>query len=436
MFLGDTRTIPQIPVYDAAGNLFIGIEGKHVQGTLSLYFYLREDSLPNKELGESGLAWSYLSGNRWHRLEANQILEDSTKSFMTSGIVLLKLPDEIDTDNTVMPAGVLWLRVSADHCVAHFCSLYAVHAQAIKVTWQAGEGKKPEAVLPAMRITKSRSNIAGVASIHQVRRSFDGKAAESALQFRVRASERLRHKNRAITAADFELLILEQFPQVYKVKCFPNMVSAEDPMQRVRPGHILIVAIPHLNGNGHINQRPTLSGHLIGEIEQYVRRFAAPDVVISVENPVYELVQVRCTVKLAAELSSGHLSERINQALCDYLSPWNATGIGQHFGWTLRQHDVVSFLLDQEIVADVRAVSLLQIAPVGERADLLYAMRDNAHQGTDKSIFPSYPWSIAVPMNQHWIVLDSPGKLNQPKPIGIDELRVGSTFIIPRGEPS
>jgi hypothetical protein len=435
MFLGDTRTIPQIPVYDAAGNLFIGVEGKQLRGTLSLYFYLREDSLPNKQ-GDSGLAWSYLSGNRWRRFEANQILEDSTKAFMTSGIVLIRLPDDIDTDNTVMPAGMLWLRLSADHYVAHFCSLYAVYAQAIKVTWQAGQGKKPQAVLPAMRIAKSRSNIAGVDSIHQIRRSFDGKAAESALQFRVRASERLRHKNRALTAADFELLILEQFPQVYKVKCFPNLVPADDPMRRLRPGHILIVAIPHLNRNGHVNQRPTLSGHLIGEIEQYVRRYASPDAVISVENPVYELVQVRCTVKLASQLSSGHLSERINQALCDYLSPWNATGIGQHFGWTLRQHDVVSFLLDLDIVEEVSGVSLLQIAPVGERADLLYAMRDNAKHPNDKSIYPSYPWSIAVPMDQHWIVLDSKSNNKQPKPIGIDELRVGSTFIIPRGEPS
>lgn len=436
MFLGDTRTIAQIPIYDAAGNLFIGVEGKQLRGTLSLYFYLREDSLPNKELADSGLAWSYLSGNRWRRFEANQILEDSTKAFMTSGIVLIKLPDDVDTENTVMPAGMLWLRLSADRGVAHFCSLYAVYAQAIKVTWQASHGKKPEAVLPALRITKSRSNIAGVDSIHQIRRSFDGKAAETAQQFRIRASERLRHKNRALTAADFELLILEQFPQVYKVKCFPNMVSADDPLRRLRPGHILIVAIPYLTRNGHVNQRPTLSGHLIGEIEQYVRRYAAPDAVISVENPVYEVVQVRCTVKLVSQLNTGHLSERINQALCDYLSPWNATGISQHFGWTLRQHDVVSFLLDLDFVDEVSGVSLLQIAPVGERADLLYAMRDNAKQPAEKSIYPSYPWSIAVPMNRHWIVLDCETSNHPPKPIGIDELRVGSTFIIAQGESS
>lgn len=433
MFLGDTRTIPQIPVYESAGNLFIGIAGKQLGGTLSLYFYLREDSLPLQHAA-SGLAWSYLRGNRWHRLEAGQILDDSTKAFMTSGIVQIRLPDDIDTGNTVMPAGLLWLRLSSDRAIERFCSLYAVYAQAVKVTWCADRGKKPDAVLPPGRITRSRSNIAGVASIHQIRRSFDGKAAESAHQFRVRASERLRHKQRALTAADIELLILEQFPQVYKVKCFPNMISADDPARRVRPGHILIVAIPHLTRNGLVNRRPTLSGHLIGEIGHYVRRFASPDAVISVENPVYELVQVRCAVRLDSQLSSGHASERINQALCDYLSPWNRIGMAQHFGWTLRQHDVVSFLLDLEGVEEVSGVSLLQIAPVGERTDLLYAMRDNAVHPNEKSIVPSYPWSIAVPMNQHWIVINGTDKLPRPKPIGIDELRVGSTFIIPRGD--
>jgi hypothetical protein len=440
MLLGQSeQAITQIPVYDGAGNLFIGVEGSQLRGTLSLFFYLREDSLPPGDMAECGLSWSYLSGNRWCTFDANQILEDSTKAFMTSGIVLIRLPDQIDLNNTIMPAGKLWLQLSAQRCLAHFCSLYAVYAQAIEVTWQSGQGQRDGAVLPAKRISKSLQNIPGVDSIHQIRRSFDGRAAESAEQFRVRASERLRHKMRAVTAADFELLILEQFPEVYKVKCFPNMVSAQDPALRLRPGHILIVVIPHLNGNGHINQRPTLSGHLLGEIAEYVRRFAAPDAIVTVENPVYELVQVRCKIKLVSQLSSGDSSERINQALCDYLSPWNGTGVRQHFGWTVRQHDIESFLLDLDIVDDVGAVALLQIVPLGPhahaqpQAQARYAMRDNACHPAGAAIVPSYPWSIAVPMNQHRIELGA-FIAHPPQPVGINELRVGSTFIIPPGE--
>ena len=432
MLSADTKAISQIPAYDAAGNLFIGIEGRQLRGTLSLYFYLREDSLPMKHLAESGLAWWYLCSNRWRKLEANKILEDSTKAFMTSGIVLLQLPDDIDTGNTVMPPGVFWLRLSASHGVERFCSLYSIYAQAIKVTWRADQGKKPEPVTPAMRITRSRRNIPGVDGIFQIRPSFDGKAAESVQQFRVRASERLRHKNRALTAADYELLILEQFPEVYKVKCFPNLCFEEDPKRRLRPGHILIVAIPHLHFGGHMNQKPTLSGHLIHEIEKFIRHYASPDTLISVENPVYEEIQVRCMIKLTSQLNTGCYSKQINQALCDYLSPWNGKGIRHHFGWSLRQHDVVSFLLDLDYVENVTGVSLLQIAPVSDRAERLYSLQDNATQQSEqKTIYPSYPWSVAVPMNQHWIMLNGTSELKSPTPIGINELKVGSTFIIP-----
>jgi hypothetical protein len=332
-----------------------------------------------------------------------------------------------------MPAGQFWLCVSAEAGVERFCSLYSVFAQALRVTWRADRGAKPQAVMPAMRITRSREHIPGIDSIYQIRRSFDGKSAETTQQFRVRAAERLRHKQRALTAADYEQLILERFPQVYKVKCFPNLCVDEDPARRLRPGHILIVAIPYLSRGGHVNQKPTLSGYLVHEIEDYVRRYATPDAVIRVANPVYEEIQVRCTVKLNSQLNTGRLSEQINQALCDYLSPWNGKGINQHFGWTLRQHDVVSFLLDLGFVDEVTGVSLLQIAPWGEPVDRLYRLRDNAlHRDiASKVIHPSYPWSIAVPMNQHWIVLSDKSLTMEGKPIGINELKVGSTFIIP-----
>ncbi|MRW89714.1 hypothetical protein GJ699_06940 [Duganella sp. FT80W] len=433
MFFSDRRIIRQIPRYQSPGQLFIGVEGKNLRGTLSLYFYLREDSLPMSGIADVGFRWRYLSGNRWRSLEANHILEDSTKGFMTSGIVLVQLPEDIDTSNTVMPAGQFWLCVSAEDGVERFCSLYSVYAQAIRVTWRADRGAKPQAVMPAMHITRSRENIPGIDSVYQIRRSFDGKSAETALQFRVRASERLRHKNRALTAADFEQLILERFPQVYKVKCFPNLCQVDDPERRVRPGHILIVAIPYLNRGGHVNQKPTLSGYLVNEIQDFVRGYASPDAIIHVENPVYEEIQVRCTVKLKSQLNTGRLSEQINQALCEYLSPWSGKGITQHFGWSLRQHDVESFLLDLGYVDEVTGVSLLQIAPWGKPMDRLYRLHDNALKRNiaDKVIRPSYPWSIAVPMNQHWIALTDKSETKEGKPIGINELKVGSTFIIP-----
>jgi hypothetical protein len=49
--------------------------------------------------------------------------------------------------------------------------------------------------------------------------SFGGRETEDSSQFYKRVSERLRHKERAITIFDYERLVLESFPSIYKVKC-------------------------------------------------------------------------------------------------------------------------------------------------------------------------------------------------------------------------
>lgn len=432
----ESRSISLIPTYPHAGNLLIGLEASQLSGPLHLYFYLREDSLPMTGIKQTGLSWWYLVGNRWKKLQQAHILDDSTHGFMTSGIVQLQVPDEINRSHSVMPDGLFWIGVSCERGIDRFCSVYSVFAQAIKVSWAPEFGKKEQAVLPAWSISKSRSLIAGVDSIAQVRASFDGKAQETRLQFRTRASERLRHKNRAVNAADYEALILEKFPQVAKVKCFSHLCSERSKHRRVRPGHILIIPLPHLTPGGHANQKPNLSGHLINEIQHYIEQFASADVRVSVENPVYEEIQVRCTVTLKAQYNHhrfrGRYIEQINQAICEYLSPWNPRGQHQHFGWRIQQHNIVSFLHELDYVEDVTGVSLLQISPHGIIEDVRFDLKDNAKLAdADKDLVPCFPWSIAVPLNEHWIVVTDHVKQKMPKAIGINELKVGSTFIIP-----
>ncbi len=453
MRVNESKMIPLVPHYPAAGNLMLGIDAERLQGQLNLYFYLREDSLPMAKGTQTRLQWWYLSSNRWRRFQQAQILEDSTHGFMTSGIVQLQLPDDMNKDHTVMPSDQFWIGVTAEQGIERFCSLYSVFAQAIKVNWSAAHGQKTAPVLPAWQIRNSRSPIPSLNGVLQVRSSFNGKAAETKEQFRTRASERLRHKNRALTSSDYEAIILERFPQVYKVKCFPHLCSSTDPHQRIRPGHLLIVPIPHLNQGGHGNQRPTLSGHLIKEIHDYIRTYAPADVQISVENPAYEEIQIRCTVKLKSmsgarpskpgsqsstnSQMSGRYIEKINRAICEYLSPWNERGLHQHFGWNIQQHNVISFLHDLDYVEEVTAVSMLQISPLGDIGDLRFHLRDNAKLARhEKDLNPSYPWSIAVPLSEHWIVVSEQFEQKNPKAIGINELKVGSTFIIPARKPT
>jgi WD40 repeat protein len=45
-------------------------------------------------------------------------------------------------------------------------------------------------------------------------------------------------------------------------------------------------------------------------------------------------------------------------------------------------------------------------------------------------ILPAYPWSIAVPVRQHFIQTTDRDAPTPPQQTGVDELEIGSTFII------
>jgi hypothetical protein len=92
-----------------------------------------------------------------------------------------------------------------------------------------------DSALAAESISKLKTAVAEVSKVQQPFASFDGKHKEIGSEFYTRVSERLRHKGRAITPWDYEHLILERFPSVYKVKC----ISHTDPNCLCRTGLII-----------------------------------------------------------------------------------------------------------------------------------------------------------------------------------------------------
>jgi hypothetical protein len=430
------RSMFLLPQYNASGNLFIGLRGTRVDGILTLFFHLREDSLPMEGRPGMALEWSYLAGNSWIPLTEKQIISDSTEGFMTSGIVTLDLPPDISRGSTIMPGDLFWIGVSAQYDLEKYCSVYSVYAQALKVSWRKGDHAPSwmPVHLPAATISRSKKTIPGIAKIIQIKHSFGGRAQESRSHMRTRLGERLKHKNRALLATDYEMLILEQFPEIYRVKCFANMVADPIPEKRIRPGHILIVAVPYLSMEGHLNQMPMLSGHLVNEVKEFVMRLAPQFATIKVKNPVYEQIQVRCTVKLKRGLRGGQYTNMLNQAISDFLSPWKTPGYATHFGWCIRQHDLESYIQDQDYIDSVTNFSILRVAPDGDdNFDLMDTASVSKSPERYQSITPKYPWSIAVPLKHHAIGTTDDFKPTTPIIAGVDELEIGTTFIVSSG---
>lgn len=433
-WMGRATPITLLPAWPQDGNLYIGLSGEQIQGGLNLLFELRSESAVPMARRRAKLSWAYLASNRWCELATAQVLGDSTDGFLTSGIVRLDIPATIDRNNTAMPGHLYWLRLSADADFDAFAGLYSVRAQALSAH-RSGASPMPleYTVLPAGSVTGPVASIPGLARVTQVGNSFGMRPEESVQQLRVRTGERLKHKNRALLPWDYERLVLERFPAVFKVRCFPNLRS---PDARRSPGDVLVVVVPQL---GSVDQLKNVRGPRLNAVElhriaDYLRALAPPFSRIEVRNASYELIQVRCAIEWAPGAHAGLGIRRLNQVLFDHLSPWNDNGYRADFEWTIRPEDLEARIRELDFVRGVSQVSLLHVA---SSDDNVFSLGDTARPGVPPAHFTNgpvhhrWPWSIAVPMRRHLIgSIEATGTTPGPVPTGIDRLEIGNTFVV------
>ena len=438
-----------IPVEEFDGNLYIGISGENIAGILTLFFHMNDDSLLNTDTLPPVRRWFYLSSNRWLEFRNFDVLTDSTNGFLSSGIITLNIPPDINTDNTIMPEGLYWLRVSAQRpkegradfqrTMRRLCSLNSVTPHAVMATFQNKENSLShlEKGLPAGSITQLKSSLAGIGKIRQTTSGFGGATNENSLQMCRRFSERLRHKNRASVPYDYERMILQKFPEIFKVKCFSNMTSEN----LCRPGHVLIVVIPFVNDKAaSLNNMSMVNSLVLREIKSFCEKFSSPFVRLEVRNPVYEKVQVRCSVRFKSGKAGGYYVKKLNHDINDYLSPWCETGYQAKFGWRVRYSDIESYIQQLDYTDYVTNLSMLHIVDDGtghfEMEDTVNGPADYGQYSDGeikKIIDPEYPWSIMIPVQHHFIETTESQSPIRAEVTGVNELEVGSTLII-RGD--
>lgn len=421
-----------MPQYGYEGNLFIGLSASQLAGTLTLFFHLAEDMAEEMAPESNAINWFYLCDNRWKPLEKVQILSDSTDGFLSSGVVTLNIPSEISRHNSVMPDNIFWLRASTRRDMLSFCSAYSVQAHAVKLTHHTGNNRSAQTKIADAAKWQTMVSIPGVGRITQAGKRLAGTPGETRQQLITRVSEQLHHKNRASTPRDYERLILQQFSSVYKVKCFPNMVSSGS---YPRPGHLLIVVVPYLRqGERQGCPKAMMNSVELGRIRKFVQHLASPFATIEVRNPSYEQVQVRCSVKFKSEAMGGHYLNRLDKAVADYICPWEKTGYKARFGWSIRQKDIESYIRGLEYVEYVTNFSMLHITEDGKGGYYLYDSANTSAVTPDSSrevvIRQRYPWSLAVPAKHQFIEMIQTISPINAEVTGVNELEIGGTFII------
>ncbi|CAL1517153.1 baseplate J/gp47 family protein [Chitinophaga sp. MM2321] len=313
-----------LPQYQEEGNLYLGIKSLVPPQTLSLFFQVAEGTGDNSLAFNSEnvtIQWSYLRRNKWVLLDNLKILGDTTNKFQMAGIISFDIPGDADNNASILIAGLYWLKAAIVANAGVVSKLIAVNAQAVAATFVDNGNSLEHLVygLPGNTIKKFVSKHAEIKSVQQPYPSFGGQPAEQSSEYYIRVSERVKHKNRAVQIWDYERMVLEQFPSVYKVKCINHTNDSSE----IAPGSITLIIISNLrNKNAPDPLQPRTGVNTLTDIRQFISGCVSPFVDIHVENPLYEQVLVDFKVGFHIGLDAGYYGKLLNEDIKKFLSPW------------------------------------------------------------------------------------------------------------------
>ncbi|WP_428242856.1 baseplate J/gp47 family protein [Gynuella sp.] len=355
-FLTD-KSVTLLPDIPNRGELLIGLDGLTGGDSISLLFQVAEGSA-DPELDPQQVDWAVLCDNYWKPMSTSDVARDSTNGLLTSGVIQLVIPTQASTANTLLPAGLIWLKASVKAHTTALPSLLAVLTNAVTVqfTDHNNDPLRLATPLPAGSLKKLKTPMAAIKSVAQPYASFGGKTVEQDDGFNTRVAERLRHKDRAINSWDYERLILDHFPSIHRVKVVPHA----RPGSWSAPGHILAVVIPNLSNRNAIDPlKPKVDSAEIAAIKTMLKQRTGMGVEIHVRNPLYQQIQLSFKVSFHTGFEFNYYQQQLQQALIQNLSPWAFSDATEmQFGGRIYKSVLIDFIEELEYVDYISAVEL------------------------------------------------------------------------------
>ncbi|MCP3100282.1 baseplate J/gp47 family protein [Myxococcus sp. K15C18031901] len=324
-----SRPASLLPRFKAPANLFLGFSGLDLAQSLTLLFQM--SGTYEGPGAPPPVRYDLLTKTGWNALPASQVLSDSTRGLQGTGILELDLPAFSSSGTTLLPDTYQWVRASVEQDADAFPRTLDITPHALVAT-RRSPGADVDTPVPAGTITVSVQELPDVGTITQPLPSFGGRPPETPRTFQVRAGERLRHKARAILPWDYERLVLERYPSIWKVAALPAQALRRSSV----PGAVLVVVVPDRAGTASVDPTvPQVGSEVLEDIQAYLQARASPFAQVQVVNPVYVRVTVAARVRFRDGEEVGESIERLDRDLVEYLSPWyydaaRATRRGQY----------------------------------------------------------------------------------------------------------
>ncbi len=332
------RLVPEFP---KQGALYIGLKNASFPQAFSFLFQMQKGDVPGAALLEkTDVSWSYVSGNHWQALPSEAVVEEATEIFQVPGIIGLTI-GSASAGEGLLPADQQWIRATADQRADGAASVQEIVAQAARAT--RASNTTDVQTIDAATISRLVHKVPAVKSVLQKYPSFNGRQSERDANFFKRSSERLRHRNRGVVTWDYERLVMEAFPEVFKIKCLPHT----DQDNTITPGHIKLVIVPDLRfrqGSDPLQPRSSLA--FLRTIETFLtEKYLSSSVVPHAANPEYETLLVDCKVAFHAGFDPGFYAAQLQEDIRRFLSPWAyEEGRDIVFGGKVYKSEILAFI--------------------------------------------------------------------------------------------
>lgn len=410
------------PRYDSTGELYIGLRELDPPQHLALLLQLAEGtSDPDSEPAQ--VEWSILGRDRWLALGGDLVV-DTTRGLINSGIVELTLPKT--AASTLLPAGRTWLRLAVPRNVGSVCDTVDIRAQAALLRFD-DRGNAPDhhdRPLPVGSVSRLVEPDPRIAAVEQPFTSFDGRPPERPEHFYTRVSERLRHKQRALTPWDYERLVLGRFRQIYKVKCLPAGAT-DRPATDLGPGGVDVVVIPDIRDRLPSDVfAPRAQADLLADIQAHLVACAPAAARIRVRNARYVPIIVYLAVRFRPGQDERYAANQLNEDLKRFLSPWAYDdGAELTFGGRIYANSIIDFVDGRDYV-DYVADLLLARSADGETFRHVKPVGDDYHVAADE------PDQVLVTARSHVITAITKMDYQQSLLTGINYAKLGLDLLV------
>ena len=416
------------PNFDMQSNVFMEFEGITDQITLTLFFhFLRSDS--TIAIDTSELFWSYFDGIEWKPLGQENILSDGTSGFLRTGIIELRLPSVPVIQK--QPAEMYRLKVAIEKNAEHYPKLQGVYVNAVEAVCLSKDSAVIGKQISAFSVQKTEKKLPGIKDISQPAASYGGLTPETDDQYYARVSERIRHKDRAVSIWDYERLVLSNFNEIRIVKS-TNLNREFQPV----PGKVTVAVL----GTRWTNEKEYfIKKTTLDFISKFLKARSNGFHTIEVRNPEVEYLLVNCNVTFNGNSNQTYYKEKLNKDIISFLSPISSShedinGMGSRISTTM----ITGFIENIDYVKKVNSLFVEHIVKDGEDHYVLDVYKDmDELKGKGKSrnkseLRGTTPWSVLVPVLQHLISAEGEDEVVNDAAIGTME--IGSDLIVSKEE--